>query len=98
MLFIVRCQDNENKLSIREKYTEEHKKFLEAYKDHILVPGSLRLEVDGAAQGSIWIVDAETKEQVREICNRDPFFINGLRKSVDIFIWNKVFPETKTLI
>lgn len=98
MLFIVKCQDKENQKSIRDSYSAAHKDFLSKYKDYIIAPGTLYEEEGGVAQGSIWIVEAKDKEEVQAICAKDPFLINGLRKSVDIFIWNKVFPETKNLI
>ncbi|PZP51602.1 MAG: hypothetical protein DI598_02810 [Pseudopedobacter saltans] len=98
MYFIVRCQDYADKLAVRQEFTADHKAFLAKYSEQILVPGTLFLEEGGAAQGSIWIVKADSKEEVNQICLQDPFRINGLRKSVEIFIWNRVFPDKEVTL
>ncbi|QES88131.1 YciI family protein [Rhizosphaericola mali] len=98
MFFIVRSQDHADKLAVRQEFTADHKAFLAKYTDQILIPGTLFLEEGGAAQGSIWIIKADSKEEVEKICLQDPFRINGLRKSVEIFIWSRVFPDKQVTI
>jgi uncharacterized protein YciI len=56
------------------------------------VPGS------NAATGGLWLVEAGSADEVRRLCENDPFWPTGLRKSVQIHEWTRVFSDGKRLI
>jgi uncharacterized protein YciI len=45
----------------------------------------------GAAQGGMWLVEADSETEVRKIVENDPFFKAGLRRSIRISQWKLVF-------
>ncbi len=96
MLFIVRFTEKPGSSAIRQQYLRDHIAWLEEHKNEILVPGSLRPEPDAPAVGACWIVDAPGKAAVEKLFLSDPFWINGLRASVEILFWSKAFPDRKT--
>ena len=62
----------------------------------IRTAGPLSREGDAFA-GGLWLVEAETADTVDRLVKEDPFWAAGLRKSVQVFIWNRVFAERALL-
>ena len=91
MLFIVRFEDNQNRFEIRKRYLDAHISWLDENKAHVLVGGSLRESPDAQPVGGLWIVNAESKQQVEMLIETDPFWVHGLRKSREILHWSKAF-------
>ncbi len=93
MLYAVRFYDRPEQLGIRKKYMEAHLAWLEALSPKILAAGSLRVNDDCNPDGALWIVDAESESEVRDIFSDDPFWKNGLRQQVEIRTWRKAFDK-----
>jgi hypothetical protein len=98
MLFIARFTDKPNMGELREKLFPAHLKWLDENQKHVLVPGSLRPDVDEASVGGLWIIEADSKAQVEQLFQGDPFFANGLRAKVEIYFWKKAFEDRKVSI
>jgi uncharacterized protein YciI len=98
MLFIAQFEDKQGVAELRQKLLEEHFAFLDRQKDKVLVAGSVREIPSDKPLGGLWIIEAESEEDVREIFKDDPFWVNGLRASVRINRWAKAFPDRKTLV
>ena len=95
MLFIARFTDDANRLSVRQKCMSDHLQWLEQHRNAVLVAGSLRRETTGIPIGAFWIVESESKEKVEELLRTDPFWVQGLRQSVEVLHWVKAFPDRK---
>jgi uncharacterized protein YciI len=98
MLFIARFTDKPNVSELRDQLFPAHLKWLSENKDKVLVPGSLRPDVDGPSLGGLWIIEANSKAEVEQIYQTDPFFANGLRQKVEVFFWKKAFEDRKVPI
>lgn len=98
MLFAVRFFDMPDTLHIRTQYFPAHLAWIDEHQSSVLVAGGLRHEPDGNPAGALWIVEAHSKEEVEALFQTDPFWVNGLRKSVEIMHWSKAFPDRKTLV
>jgi len=95
MLFIVQFEDKLGVAEIRQELFPSHLEFLDSVKDRVLVPGSVREIPSDRPLGGLWIVEAESADEVKEIFKDDPFWTNGLRASVRINRWHKAFPDRK---
>ena len=96
MYFAVLFEDNHDTADIRARHMSDHLAFLDANADAIRAAGPL---LDGdAAAGGLWIVDAETPKAVQRLVETDPFWPTGLRKSVRILTWRRVFVDGARLI
>jgi len=95
MLFIVQFEDKPGVTGIRQELFPSHLEFLDRVKDRVLVPGSMREIPGDRPLGGLWIVEAESADEVTEIFKDDPFWTNGLRASVRINRWHKAFPDRK---
>ena len=98
MLFVVRFSDKPDSLLLRERLMAQHLAWLDQHRQTVLVAGSLRVEEDGAPVGGCWIVEAARKADVQALLESDPFWVQGLRSSVEILHWSKAFPDRRTAV
>jgi uncharacterized protein YciI len=94
-LFAVLFEDDrQDAAAIRKEYLERHFAFLEANAASIKTAGPLSREGDSFA-GGLWLVEAESSDDIDRLVKEDPFWFAGLRKSVQILTWNRVFADGK---
>ncbi len=98
MLFAVIFKDKPNSAELRKAYLSAHLAWLNLHQTVVRIGGSLRTELEQSPVGGLWIVEAETKQTICALLETDPFWIIGLRQSVEIFHWSKAFEERKSLI
>ena len=101
MTFIVLFEDDPARSDQRAAHMEAHLAFLADHKTQIMAAGPL-FEPEGAGAGGMWIVDALDvdaldKAAVRRLAEADPFWPTGLRRSIRILAWRRVFAEGKRL-
>lgn len=93
MIFTILFKDDPNAdPAIRKTYMAQHLQFLEQNADTIQAAGPL-IDAQGAGQGGLWVVDAETEAQVTALVHADPFWPTGLRAGFTILTWHQVFAD-----
>ena len=97
MLHIVRFTDKPNTQDARNAYMDAHLKWIEENRSFVLLAGSLRDAPGVAPVGGLWVVDAESKDDVMEKIKTDPFWTNGIRESVEVFFWGMASEDMKNL-
>jgi hypothetical protein len=95
MLFIVRFVDRAERLALRDKFLPAHLEWLEQHQAAIPAAGSLRSDLESAPIGALWLVEAASKTDVKQLFETDPFWVQGLRQSYEILHWSKAFPERR---
>ncbi len=98
MLFVILFEDNEDKADMRGRFMNDHLAFLEAHADSVREAGPLSDGGTGAPSGGMWIVAADNGDQARALVEADPFWPTGLRKSVRILAWGRVFADGARLM
>ncbi len=98
MLFAVRFTDKPDTQAIRQQFMQAHLDWLDQKQNAVLVGGPLRADLDGPAVGSMWVVEAEDRGEVLTLIETDPFWIEGLRASVEILHWIKARPQRQALV
>ncbi len=93
MLFAVRFEDDPDRHQVRTGHMDGHLAFLARHGDKILVAGSLRGSPGEQPVGGLWVVEAPNKAAVEALFAEDPFWTNGLRRSVEILHLSKAFPD-----
>jgi uncharacterized protein YciI len=76
--------------AVRQRHMAAHLAFLERHAASVRAAGPLR-EVDGAAAGGLWLVEAAGASEVDALIREDPFWPTGLRRSHRVLEWNRVF-------
>ncbi len=97
MLYVVLFTDDPAHADVRPRKMPEHLAFLEAHKDRIRAAGPLQ-GADGAASAGLWLVEGPDIQSVEALYRADPFWPTGLRRSVQVWQWTRVFAEGKRLI
>lgn len=98
MKFVVLFEDNPGVgIEVRAKHMPEHLAFLQRRSANVKAAGPLQ-DQEGSGAGGLWIVDAGSDTEVRELVEEDPFWPTGLRKSVRILSWTQVFAGGQSLI
>jgi uncharacterized protein len=93
MLFILRFNNKPDRANQISQLYPAHVEWLKQRESVILVTGALRTEPDTPPVGGLWIVRADSKAEVEALFQTDPFWMNGLRQSYEIFLWSKAFPD-----
>lgn len=91
-------EDDESHAGQRPLYMAEHLAFLAKNGDRIKAAGPLRDAGTSKPSGGMWLVEADNPGQVQALIEEDPFWPTGLRKSVRLLEWPRVFADGKKLI
>ncbi|MEM9279467.1 MAG: YciI family protein [Pseudomonadota bacterium] len=98
MKYIILFEDNPDLgEDVRASHMPQHLTFLEENRQTIESAGPLR-EPDGNAAGGLWIVEAGSDAEVKQLVENDPFWPTGLRKSFRILEWKQVFADGVRLV
>ena len=88
MIFTVLFEDNPGKHDLRRAHMQDHLAFLDR-QSGVLGAGPL-FDNGGNGQGGLWVVEAETLQDVEAMLADDPFRNTGLRKSITVLEWRQV--------
>jgi uncharacterized protein YciI len=97
MLYAVLFTDQPNRQDVRRRLMPQHLDFLERHRDRIRAAGPLVHARDKAPAGGLWLVDADHEDKVVELVHADPFWPAGLRESVRVLEWRRVFADGRRL-
>jgi uncharacterized protein len=97
MRFVVIFEDEPARADVRPKLMPDHLAFLKANADKVMAAGPL-LDAGGAGAGGLWMVEAADADAVMSLVHADPFWPAGLRKSVRVLQWKRVFDEGRSLL
>ena len=98
MHYVILFEDNDEFAAERTQLMNAHLSFLERNHPAIIAAGPLLEPESGTAAGGLWIVDVEDSAQVSELVEQDPFWPTGLRKSIRVLRWNRVYAEGARLV
>ena len=90
MKFMIYAQDKPDSLAIRKANREAHLAWLKAPSDVTINIAGPWLDDDGVMRGSMLIVEAESKQAVKNWISKDPYGAAGLTDSVTINAYNWV--------
>lgn len=93
MQYVVLFEDNPDAdPGIRAAHMAAHLAFLETNADRISAAGPLAT-LSGAAAGGLWLAHADDPQDLHRLVKADPFWSTGLRKSVTILRWTRVYAD-----
>ena len=98
MHFAILFEDNDALAHKRAELMPEHLAFLERNKAVVHAAGPLNDNEFNRPAGGLWLVELEDQAAVQALIEEDPFWPTGMRKSVRILQWNRVFADGQKLI
>ena len=96
--YIVQFEDNEDFASERQRHMAAHLAFLDANATLINAAGPLLTPGTEVGAGGLWVVTADSAEEVEALVHADPFWPTGLRKSFRVLQWKQVFKDGTRMI
>ena len=98
MMYAVLFEDDDSRADMRPQLMPDHLVFLERNAVGIHAAGPLKDAESDAPAGGLWVVEADNPQDVCALVEADPFWSTGLRKSVRILEWTRVFADGKRLL
>lgn len=78
MLFVAICVDKPNHLELRKRTRESHLEYMASLGDALKFGGRIMSGPDETPSGSILFLEADSKEAISEILDKDPYNQVGL--------------------
>jgi len=91
MLFVIRCTDKKDHLSVRQENRPAHVEYLKSFGDQLFAAGPL-LDENEQMCGSVVILDLADRSAAKSFAANDPYAKAGLFEQVTIDRWNRVLP------
>lgn len=88
MAFVITCKDKPNGLELRLATREAHLGYVNEFTSKIVVGGPV-LDDDGNPNGSVVIMDFDTRSEAEEFCAGDPYAKAGLFVDTAIVPWRQ---------
>ena len=98
MMYAVLFEDDDSRADMRLKHMPDHLEFLERNATSIHAAGPLKDTESDAPAGGLWVVEADSPQITQSLVEADPFWPTGLRKSVRILEWTRVFANGNRLL
>ena len=98
MKYAVLFEDNDEFAHKRPQFMAGHLQFLDDNSDKIDAAGPLKDAATQDPAGGLWIVEADDAGQVQALVEADPFWPTGLRKSIRVLEWTRVYVDGQKMI
>jgi uncharacterized protein YciI len=91
MLYALICTDKPGSLAVRKSNRPEHVAYLQSLGDGLVFAGPFTGEDGETPNGSLVVIEAESRQAAERIAAADPYARAGLFASVEIRPWIWVF-------
>lgn len=92
MLFVLICEDRPDSLELRLANRERHLAYAGTLADRIRLAGPMLADDGETMVGSLFLIEAESREAVLEINAADPYTQAGLFEKVTVRPFRQVVP------
>jgi uncharacterized protein len=97
MMFAVLFEDDPARAEMRRRHMDQHRSFLASNAAAIHAAGPVVDARSGEPAGGLWLVEAKNLDAVLALYEQDPLWPTGLRKSVRVLEWRRVFADGRNL-
>ncbi|GGJ83060.1 YciI family protein [Pseudomonas matsuisoli] len=97
MPYLIETFDKPGSAQLRADNRPDHLEFLRQNASQLLACGA-KLDADGVATGSVYIIDVETEEEAKAFLAQDPFSKVGLPGEIKSTSWRKVILDGKAYV
>jgi uncharacterized protein len=84
MIWAVWCKDADDAAAKRNAASSDHSKYLNAASLGVLMAGPLTSDDGAGRNGSLFLLQAEDRQEIERFVQSDPFFQNGVWSSITI--------------
>ena len=89
--WIALFEDNRDETAgwVRKQHDREHFAYLAKHADKIKIGGGLCNNPGECFVGGLWVLEVRDRDEAVRLCEDDPYFRLGLRKSYRLYTWDK---------
>ncbi|MCJ8503472.1 YciI family protein [Kocuria flava] len=98
MPYLIETFDRENSYDRRLQLRDEHLRYLETVADKLLACGAKLSEDGETADGGIYLVDVDTRDEAEALIEADPFHQGDLFREVKIQRWRKAYLDGRSYL
>lgn len=84
MLWAVYCIDKPNTAATRDQYLQVHRDYLDTAMSYLFFSGPLQTDDAGASLGSLFILNAQSRDEAQRFVDGEPFNKVGVFEKVTI--------------
>ena len=84
MLWAISCTDKANTAAIRDEHLKPHREYLQSQKRILVLAGATQNDDGTEAIGSLFIVNANSRQDAKAFSDGDPFTKAGVFSNVTI--------------
>ena len=84
MLWTISCVDKPNTAAIREEHLKPHREYLQSQKGILVLAGATQNDDGTEAIGSLFVVNANTRQEAKAFSDGDPFTKAGVFSNITI--------------
>jgi len=96
MRWVVMFTDGPEMMAVRREREPAHLAYLKQHGDRIRIGGGLREIPGGPFVGGLWVVEADTRDEVVALVEADPYYVPACR-SYRLLVWGKALPDAVIL-
>jgi hypothetical protein len=89
MIWVIFCKDKENSYEKRMSVIDEHRKYLSTNPIKTLISGPLTDKNGELMNGSFFMVEASSEEEIKKFQVNDPIYKAGIWSEITISPFNK---------
>ncbi|MFF0990919.1 YciI family protein [Kocuria nitroreducens] len=98
MPYLIETFDRDNAYDQRLELRDEHLRYLQTVADKLLACGAKLSDDEETADGGLYLVDVDTREEAEALIEADPFSRGGLFREVKIQRWRKAYLDGKSYL
>lgn len=92
MLFVLICEDKPDSVALRLANREKHLAYAGSLGDRIRMAGPMLAEDGETMIGSLFVIEADSRQDVLRINAEDPYTLAGLFETVTVRAFRQVIP------
>ena len=93
MLFMAEFGPHADKPGVLEEQLEPHLEYLKQVHGKVLLSATKHAPDGNKAAGFVWLIEAESEDEAKQLCQADPFWTAGLRTSFQLSRLTKALPD-----
>ena len=98
MPYLIETYDKPGHFALRTELRPAHLEYLATIAPTLIACGA-KLSDDGeTADGGIYLVDVDTREEAEALIGADPFFAGGLFERVHVQRWRKAYVDGQSFL
>lgn len=98
MRWVAIFEDDPARIAVRRSHAQAHLDYLDAHRDRILLAGGLRPDPEAPHAGGLWVMEVASRDEAAALCENDPYYRQGLRRSYRLCVWGKAFEERRVTL